>query len=354
MTISRHIPSLLALLVAGLALGVYMTLPIFPGLNKRLGTAPYLPWHANDAWKRMLKAIDEVAKVQFSDCDSKLVETSFGKTQIYACGNSHHPPIMLFHGAASTSTMWGNWMTPALVQENKYAIMVDFICDTGRSIPKDFDPANCPSTEEDIAEWVEEIANGLHLKTPVTLLGLSYGALVSFLTALHKPKLVNQLILLAPAGVLFEISNVWLLQWLLYRAYPTNFTQNWFYNKLTANMTWFDMLDTLKLEQEQAMRDLGCTTLTVSGKSFPDDKLREVFEGHSTFFGIGDQDVVSPDPVAAAKRAKDNGASQVVVYPKAGHALSERPTQEYVVRDVVGFLKREAGVIESEVLTAWE
>ena len=211
----------------------------------------------------------------------------------------------------------------ALVNQGLYVIMIDFVCDNGRSIPKDGDPLNCPSSEQDIAKWVGETVTGLQLRTPVSMLGSSYGALIAFISALYNPSLVDKLVLLAPIGVVSEVNPGWVIKWLISRAIPSNVTQNWFYSTMAANSSWFEMLkdSPLKFEQELAMRDVSIPAFAVQARSFPEDKLRETFNKHAVFLGMGELDYLVPDPFEATKRATDSGASQVLLYPKAGFSV---------------------------------
>jgi pimeloyl-ACP methyl ester carboxylesterase len=125
--------------------------------------------------------------------------------------------------------MFGEWLLPAVVKQNNFAIAVDYICDTGRSVPKDGKVENCPSNEMEIAQWwVEEIATELSLKKSVSMVGYSYGAYISVWTALHKPELVDQLVLLAPRHIFGSMSTILLpsRHIMVYRMMATDSTQD--------------------------------------------------------------------------------------------------------------------------------
>jgi pimeloyl-ACP methyl ester carboxylesterase len=307
----------------------------------------YEPWHKNEAWDRLLNVYDEIVDAKYKNCESKLVDTSFGKTQTYACGHRFHsPPVMFFHGASTDSSVFGEWLLPAVVKQNKFAIAVDYICDTGRSIPKDGKVENCPSNATEIAQWVEEIATELSLKTPVSMVGYSYGSYISFLTALHKPELVDKLVLLAPSCVFGSLSWSFFLRHMVHHMMPTNSTQDWLWKSLTTNSSFsLQTLPPRDVEHYEAMLDVQATVLKVGCNGcYSHETLKEVMESHDTFVGIGEKDsTVSHTSAWIANRALDDGATEVVVYPGAGHLMCwEHPTDELIVQDVLNFLDQNA------------
>jgi pimeloyl-ACP methyl ester carboxylesterase len=317
----------------------------------------YEPWHMNEAWDRLLKVYDETADEVYKKCESKLVNTSFGMTQTYACGHRFNsPPVMFFHGAASDSSLFGEWLLPAVVKQNMFAVAVDYICDTGRSIPKDGKVENCPSNEKEIVQWVEEIAAALFLKTPVSMVGYSYGSYISFSTALHKPELVDKLVLLAPGLLFRSLSKSFFFRAMVSNMMmATNSTQDWLWKSLTTNSSFsLQTLPPRNVEHFLAMRDVQATVLKVMCNGCYSDKtLKEVMESHDTFVGIGEKDSTvssswSPQTTSTtwvAERALDDGATKVVVYPGAGHLMCwEHPTDELIVQDVLEFLRRKSSV----------
>lgn len=303
-------------------------------LNSRPST--YLPWHETPEWKHALEVYDDRAE-NFSGCDSWLIETSFGKTQVHACGNPDSPPLLLLHGAGSNSNIYGAWLMPAL-SESHYCVAADYVCDVGRSIPKDGDPKKCPSTPDGLADWVKEIASGLSLTPPLSLVGYSYGCQVAFLTARYQPKLVNKLVLLAPAAVFAPVQMSWLWKALVYGITRTDGTMNWFFRSMSADPN-FDLKTMPEREKEEmiSIRDVGGTLLKVQADSFEDDVLFDVIRDHPTLLAIGREEVLI-NATLAAERATRAGAV-ANIYSNAGHLmLIEEPARTEVVKDVVAFL----------------
>jgi hypothetical protein len=113
------------------AVGVWMKRQLVPSHR-------YLPWHRTPLWLSFLDVYDRLASQYFEGCDSRLVSTRFGDTHVFACGSAAHPPLLFFHGAASSSLMFGRWLLPAF-KHNYYSIALDYPCDTGRSVPPNGD-----------------------------------------------------------------------------------------------------------------------------------------------------------------------------------------------------------------------
>ena len=300
-------------------------------------TPSYLPWHNNENWDRLLNIYDQQAAIQYSDCNSSLIDTHFGKIQVHACGDPENPTVLFLHGAGASSLIYGDWLVPGL-KDSHYCVSVDYPCDTGRSSPKDMDPKNCPATEVELAEWVQEIVSQVSISNPVSLVGYSYGSLVSFLVALHKPQLVDKLVLIAPAAVFAPIEFSWIWRAIVYSLTSNDYTQNWFFRFMSADPHFsFDKLDPLDRNLTQAVRLVGGTILTVPANSFENEELQKVIVDHPTLLMIGEEETVT-NATLAAERAKNAGAS-VKVYPRAGHLmLMEQPTRTQIAQDVVHFL----------------
>jgi pimeloyl-ACP methyl ester carboxylesterase len=321
-------PLRLSIVIAFIAIILYY-------LNSRPST--YLPWHETPEWKHALDVYDERAAEHFSGCDSRLIETSFGKTQVHACGNPDNPPLLFLHGAGSNSNIYGAWLMPALL-ESHYCVAVDYVCDVGRSIPKDGDPEKCPSTPDGLADWLREIASGLSLAPPLSLVGYSYGCQVAFLAARHHPKLVNKLVLLAPAAVFAPVKMIWLWKALVYGFTKTDGTMNWFFRSMSVDPN-FDFKTWPEREKEEiiSIRNLGATLLKVPADSFEDDVLFDVIRDHPTLLAIGREEVIINATLAAERAARAGAVANV--YSNAGHLMfMEEPARTDVVEDVVAFL----------------
>eukprot|EP00961_Rhodomonas_salina_P032392 436774-Rhodomonas_salina.1 len=116
----------------------------------KLALTPAVVWHEGPVWEEFLKLYDRQIAAHFGGCQSKLVETTFGLTQVYACGDPSGPPVVMQGGAGSSCVVYTSWILPKLVDKGHYVLAVDFVCDLGRSIPREKDKANCPKTPDDL------------------------------------------------------------------------------------------------------------------------------------------------------------------------------------------------------------
>jgi pimeloyl-ACP methyl ester carboxylesterase len=116
------------------------------------------------------------------------VETRFGTTHAYRWPGAGQP-IVLLHGAGTTSLMW----TPLLahlVGRRVYA--VDVLGDPGRGVQR-----ASLSDADDMSSWLEEVLDGLQLDR-VQLIGASYGGWVAMHFAMRARARVGTLTLLEP------------------------------------------------------------------------------------------------------------------------------------------------------------
>jgi len=302
-------------------------------------TTSYMPWHENEEWARFLHIYDEQAAGQFASCDSRLVDTSYGKTQVHACGNSENPPILLLHGAGSNSLIFGDWLIPYL-RESHYCIAVDYFCDVGRSAPKDMDPRYCQVTQEDLAEWIEQIVSQLSTSKPISIVGYSYGSLIAFLTALHKPQLVDKLIFIAPAAIFAPVEFSWIWRAIVYGITRTEYTHNWFLQYMSAepNFHMTEMQPHHKALTE-AIRLVSGTILSVQADAFDDEVLRKVLHAHPTLVLVGANETVI-NATVAAERANAAGAT-TKVYENSGHLMLMEPSRLQIAQDVTEFMAYE-------------
>jgi pimeloyl-ACP methyl ester carboxylesterase len=116
------------------------------------------------------------------------VETRFGTTHAYRWPGAGRP-IVLLHGAGTTSLMW----TPLLAQlAGRCVYAVDVLGDPGRGVQR----ASIPDAG-DMSSWLEEVLDGLQLDR-VQLIGASYGGWVAMHFAMRAPNRVGTLTLLEP------------------------------------------------------------------------------------------------------------------------------------------------------------
>jgi len=273
------------------------------------------------------KGYDEQASAVFKDFEQRQLQTSFGTTRVYTFGDKSLPTVFLFHGMRGSSLEMA-WAVPAL-RESKRIVVVDYICDIGRSEPK-----TAPTSAADHAVWVKELCDGVGV-TPgakVSFIGYSYGSFLAATTALEVPELVERLILIAPAATLGSFTYGFItriIASILLKSCGFNFT--WVYKKFTAPD--FDVKRALSTSSEWQMMEVlsdadpvndlnGLPRMKPTALSDPDlKKLRELCPVSLLMPEF--ESVV--EPKQAMSRARTAGWD-VFVIPNTGHAASlEKP-----------------------------
>ena len=136
--------------------------------------------------------------------EERMVTTSFGQTFMRISGPLNAPPLLLLPGGGSNSIIW-NANIEALSRDYRtYAL--DNIYDYGRSIY-----TRELTGGEDMASWLNELSDTLHLKDSINLIGYSYGGWVASQYATYYPGRLNKLVLIAPAATVLPLPDEYLL-----------------------------------------------------------------------------------------------------------------------------------------------
>lgn len=293
-------------------------------------------WHEGERWEKMLSIYDGIAKEMFPK--SRLVPTKFGDTQVHTAGNSKNPPLVFFHGIATNSLMFGDWLFPKL-SKDYYCVAIDTIGDLGRSLPVDGDPTNGPKTDEEMAEWGLEVFNALKLQQPVNLLGYSFGCCISCCIARFYPESIDKLILMAPGGVLAPVRKAWLLQAITFAILSqtglfTKQLQDWFFGSMVADI---ESMKNLKYpELREASDAVGSPQVQIQPDALDVETLKMITKGIPTMMVIGQQENVI-DPLVAIENANASNM-KVKVYENAGHMFFCEHPREPVIDEVKSFL----------------
>jgi pimeloyl-ACP methyl ester carboxylesterase len=125
--------------------------------------------------------------------ETLLVPTRYGDTFVVVAGQPGAPPLVLLHGAGSNSAVWAGDAAAFAPHYRVHA--VDLIGEPGKSAP-----TRPPWDRPAFAEWLADVLDGLKLAR-VALLGISQGGWTTLNFATTWPERVEQLVLLAPGGV---------------------------------------------------------------------------------------------------------------------------------------------------------
>ncbi len=147
------------------------------------------------------------------------VPTRAGETFVIACGPENAPPVVLFHGSASSSFMWLNDSTTWAKDFRLYAI--DLIGEPGLSARTRYRPAS-----EEHTLWLDDVFQALSLSA-ASLVGVSLGGWLALDYAIRRPGRVKALVLICPAGI-GRIKNF------LLKAFPLFFLGEWGRKRIRA------------------------------------------------------------------------------------------------------------------------
>jgi pimeloyl-ACP methyl ester carboxylesterase len=166
----------------------------------------YFPYRSEAAKQVCLQYLDSLAARQWPvDSEKRIVPTRFGGTFVRISGPVDAPPLVLLHGAASTSLMWAPNIKALSAEYRTFA--VDQIGEFGRSICTT--PVQCL---DDLMTWLNELFDGLGLRNGVNLMGISYGGALTAQYALRFPERLNRALLLAPGMTVLRVTNEFIVR----------------------------------------------------------------------------------------------------------------------------------------------
>jgi len=143
--------------------------------------------------KEILNLYDKKLSDLNIDYQYKIIDTSFGKTNIIITGKASNPPLIIIHGSngcapisletyPNLSTQFQVFAVDVLAQPNKSA-------ETRLSMKGD-----------SYGKWINEIIGTLNLYD-VTLVGFSFGGLVILKTLIHDEDKIKEVFLACPAYI---------------------------------------------------------------------------------------------------------------------------------------------------------
>lgn len=147
------------------------------------------------------------------------VPTRAGDTFVVTSGREDAPPLLLFHGSASSSFMW---VTDAAAMGEHFRVYaVDVIGEPGLSAPSRYKPGT-----DEHALWLDDVLDALSV-TKASFIGISLGGWLALDYAIRRTDRVVALALICPAGI-GKLKNF------LLKAFPYFFLGEWGRKKLRA------------------------------------------------------------------------------------------------------------------------
>ena len=300
-------------------------------------TCPYSPYRSEAARDSCFRYLDSLAAREWLVAsEERTVPTSYGPTFVRISGPRTAPPLVLLHGAGTTSLMWAPNIQ-ALSAECR-AFAVDQVGVFGKSLCAR--PVQCMN---DLLAWLNELFDGLELTGGVALAGISYGGALAAQYALHFPERVGKLILLAPGNTVLRMNRRFWVR-LIALAIVRRRGLAWFFRWVFPVMArkdpkWIDSIcEQLLLSSRNVQR----------GKLVVPPVLTDI-EWSSLWlpvlFLVGEHEVIY-SPVKAVERLKRVAPRvHAEIVPGAGHDLTFAQA-DAVNQRILRFLKEEPAVFQ--------
>lgn len=124
------------------------------------------------------------------------IRTRHGRTYLYALGEPHAPPLMLFHDWGQHVPLTHLYFDLPLLARYFRLFLPDTIGQAGRSA------VNRPATTSPAyAEWVEDLFDLVEIDR-ATVLGVGGGGFIALKAASHLPDRIERTLLINPLGLL--------------------------------------------------------------------------------------------------------------------------------------------------------
>jgi pimeloyl-ACP methyl ester carboxylesterase len=249
------------------------------------------------------------------------VPTRAGDTFVIAGGAETAPPVLLFHGSASSSFMWFN--DSAILAKDFRVYAVDLIGEPGLSARTRYRPGT-----EEHALWLDDVFQALSLSS-ASLVGVSLGGWLALDYAIRRPGRVKALALICPAGI-GKIKNF------LLKAFPLFLLGEWGQKRIRA-MVMGRAYTTLPPAAKPIADFIGLIFRNFNPRRDPippasDQAVQTLKMPIAIFIGGEDALIDSQD----TKRRAEKLLPQAEIHfdPKIGHFIPT-PTKE-----IVDFLRR--------------
>jgi pimeloyl-ACP methyl ester carboxylesterase len=239
------------------------------------------------------------------------VETRFGTTHINGAGSPEAPPLILIHGAQTSSTVW--YPNIAALSRHFRVYAPDVIDQSGKSTP-----TQRLRKRQDYADWLCDVLDALKIER-AAFAGHSHGGWQLLNLAITAPQRIDRMVLLSPAGITRLRLEIFL------RMLPAFIvpTKQMFYR----SFQW-STVNRLDVQQPQPLIDqirVGATTFKANELSFgladlfDDDALRQI--ERPTLLLVGDREkIFNPDRmIERAQRLMPNVETAVI--KNAAHLL---------------------------------
>ncbi len=277
----------------------------------------YYPFKSEKAQERYLNYYDKRAEEWPVISETRMIETSYGKTFVRISGPTNGHPLVLLPSTSASSLIWMPNIKALSEQYRVYA--VDNIYDYGRSVNK----RNIKNSN-DMMNWLNELFLALDLER-VNLMGLSFGGWLTSQYTLHYPDRLNKAVWIAPSATLFNFPGEW-----AWRGILSAIPHRYFMKKFMVEWLGEDMLkkkDETSIKQlndliDDAMMGLKSYRfrMPVTPTVLTDSELQQITV--PTLFLVGENEKLYPAKKAVERLNTFAPHVETEIIPDAGHLLT--------------------------------
>ncbi|MFB3894695.1 MAG: alpha/beta fold hydrolase [bacterium] len=295
----------------------------------------YYPFKSAKAKARYLAYYDTRAREWPVDSESKLVETSYGKTFVRISGPKTAPPLVLLPSTSATHLIWIPNIKSLSGQYRVYA--VDNIYDFGRSI----NTKNI-KTSQDMTNWLDELFTALELGDHINLMGLSFGGWLTSQYTLAHPNRLNKVVWVAPVATIEDIPGEWawraILSAIPHRYFMRKYMIAWLFEDLNKRKDTVSVTQINKLVDD-AMLGLKCfkMRMPVTPTVLTNQELQSIKV--PILFLVGEHEKLYSANSAVQRLNTIAPQIQTEIIPNAGHDLTIVQA-ELVNKKVLDFLMK--------------
>jgi pimeloyl-ACP methyl ester carboxylesterase len=141
----------------------------------------------------ILSLYDEKLSELNIDYQYKIIDSSFGKTNIIITGSSSNPPLLIIHGSNGCAPI--SLETYPSLSAHFQVFAIDVLAQPNKSAE-----TRLSMKDDSYGKWINEILESLNLDN-VILVGFSFGGLVILKTLINNEDRIKEVYLSAPAYI---------------------------------------------------------------------------------------------------------------------------------------------------------
>ena len=142
---------------------------------------------------QILSLYDEKLRALNIDYHYKIIDTSYGKTNIIVTGAPENPPLMIVHGSNGCAPI--SLETYPNLSTHFQVFAIDVLAQPNKSAE-----TRLNMKDDSYGKWMNEIIDKLAINN-VVLVGFSFGGLIILKTLLHNEVKIKEVFLAAPAYI---------------------------------------------------------------------------------------------------------------------------------------------------------